>query len=98
MAKEKAHKKETAIVTVIGEDKPGIVSAVTTALSKANVNIEDTMQTIMGNYFVMIMLIDITRSTKNIIELKAELDAVGKKTGQHVQIQHEKIFQAMHRI
>ena len=90
--------KEHAIITVIGKDRTGIVMAVTTALAKENVNIEDITQTIMGDYFVMAMLVDIKNAAKNIVDLRKKLDAVGEKTGQHIQIQHEKIFRAMHRI
>lgn len=90
--------KEHAIITVIGKDRTGIVMAVTTALAKENVNIEDITQTIMGDYFVMAMLVDIQHATKSLVDLRKKLDAVGEKMGQQIQIQHEKIFRAMHRV
>lgn len=94
----KKKNKENAIITVIGKDRTGIVMAVTTSLAKENVNIEDITQTIMGDYFVMVMLVDVTNAMKSITDLRKKLDAVGEKTGQQIQIQHEKIFRAMHRV
>lgn len=97
MAKQEK-KKDLAVVTVVGKDRTGIVMAVTTALAKENANIEDITQTIMGEFFVMVMLVDISQTQKNITELKKRLSVVGEKIGQDINIQHEKLFQAMHRV
>jgi ACT domain-containing protein len=95
---DKKKQADRAVVTVVGKDKAGIVMAITTALAKEGVNIEDITQTVMDDLFAMIMLVDLQDTKKSITEIQKKLDVVGKRTGQHVQIQHEKIFQAMHRI
>ncbi len=90
--------KELAIITVIGKDRVGIVANVSTALFEESVNIEDIMQTIMDGIFVMAMLVDIRRAKKDIKALRSRLEKVGEKIGMQVQIQHEKIFESMHRL
>ncbi len=91
-------KKEKAIITVIGKDRTGIVARVSTALFEENVNIEDINQTIMDGIFIMAALVDISRSRKDISALRKKLKKVGELIGMEIQIQHEKIFEAMHRI
>jgi ACT domain-containing protein len=92
------NEKDLAIITVIGKDRTGIVANVSAALFENNVNIEDIMQTIMDGIFVMAMLVDINKSPKDIKALRSTLEKVGDKIGMQIQIQHEKIFEAMHRI
>ncbi len=87
-----------AIVSVIGTDKRGIIAKVTTALWEMNINVEDISQTIMQNYFTMIMLVDLSEANKTFDEVSSSLDEVGKSTGVEIRIQSEAIFQAMHRI
>ena len=87
-----------AIITVIGEDKAGIIASVSGLLAEKKINIEDISQTIMQGYFTMIMLVNIETSTISIEALKADLDALGNKIGVKIILQHEDIFNAMHRI
>lgn len=87
-----------AIVTVLGHDKVGIISAVSDELARLKVNIEDISQTLMQNYFVMIMMTDISKSGLSIGEIGEKLKAAGEKIGVDVRIQHEDIFNCMHRI
>lgn len=87
-----------AIVSVIGTDKRGIIAKVTTTLWEMNINVEDISQTIMQNYFTMIMLVDLSEANKTFDEISSSLDEVGKSTGVEIRIQSEAIFQAMHRI
>ena len=87
-----------AIITVIGEDKAGIIASVSGLLAEKKINIEDISQTIMQGYFTMIMLVNIETSTISIEDLKSDLDALGNKIGVKIILQHEDIFNAMHRI
>ena len=87
-----------AIVTVIGKDKPGIIAKVSTALAENKVNIEDISQTIVQGNFTMIMLCDISGAKKTLKELKGELVMLGEETGVSIHVQHEDIFNAMHKI
>ena len=87
-----------AVVTVVGKDKTGIISKVSTFLAEKNVNILDISQTILEEYFTMIMLVDISKATVALADLAEECDEMGKKIGMSVHVQHEDIFNAMHRV
>lgn len=86
------------IVTVIGKDCPGIIAKVSTCLAENNVNIEDISQTIMQGNFTMIMQCGLENSILNLKELKLKLEEVGNKIGVSIHVQHEDIFNAMHKI
>ncbi|MDQ1279365.1 MAG: hypothetical protein QG670_627 [Thermoproteota archaeon] len=90
--------KELVVVTVIGLDRTGIVAQISNTLAKNNVNIEDISQTIMDKYFAMIMLVDISQSSKSLEELQKLLASKGEEMNLEVKVQHENIFKAMHRI
>ncbi len=87
-----------AIVTVIGEDKPGIIAKVSTALAENQVNIEDISQTLMQNKFTMLMLCDLSKSLLSLNQLKECLVKLGEQIGVSIHVQHEDIFNAMHKI
>ena len=87
-----------AIVTVIGKDKSGIIAKVSSALAERDVNIEDISQTIVGGNFTMLMLCDLAKSTKSLKDLHQELIELGNEIGVSIHVQHEDIFNAMHRI
>ena len=86
-----------AIVTVIGKDKKGIIAAVSAEVLKLGANIEDISQTLMQEYFVMMMMIDVSNSG-DIAAMGKKLSALGEKIGVDIRIQHEDIFNSMHRI
>jgi ACT domain-containing protein len=90
--------KELLFITVIGEDKKGIVAKISTLLYENSINIEDINQKIMGSYFVMIMLVDVKGSTRSIDEVRSDLDQIGDQLQLQIQIQHENIFKMMHRV
>lgn len=87
-----------AIVTVIGKDQVGIIAAVCALLSEKNVNVLDISQTILQEYFTMIMLVDVSDATIPFARLKEELAAAGQERNLDIRIQREDIFNAMHRI
>ena len=87
-----------AIVTVIGKDKVGITAGVCSLLAKYNVNILDITQTLLQEYFTMVMLVDTAACDSSIGELADALEEEGKKLGMSIRIQREDIFNAMHRI
>ena len=87
-----------AVITVVGKDRVGIIAAVSTALAENNVNILDISQTILQDYFTMIMLAELDPERTAIAELAEQLNAVGEKLGVQIRVQHDAIFTAMHRI
>ena len=87
-----------AIVTVIGRDQVGIIAAVCALLSEKNVNVLDISQTILQEYFTMIMLVDASEANVPFAQLKEELAQAGQERGLDIRIQREDIFNAMHRL
>ena len=87
-----------AVLTVIGKDKVGIIANVSGILAEKNVNILDISQTIMGGFFTMVMMVNIEGSSMNFTELSEKLSEKGKELGVEIRIQHEDIFNSMHRI
>lgn len=87
-----------AVVTVLGEDKIGIVANVSRVLSESGANIEDISQTIMEKLFAMIMLITVDETKTPLAQLREKLEELGKQIGVHITVQHEDIFRYMHRV
>ena len=87
-----------AIITVIGVDRTGIIAGVSAVLYENDVNIEDISQTIMQGYFMMSMLVDISKAKTSFETLSKILDAKGKEIGTEIRIQKEELFKAMHSI
>ncbi len=87
-----------AIVTVIGKDKSGIIAKVSTELAENGVNIEDISQTIVQGNFTMLMLCDLKDSKVTLKELNVKLVELGEKIGVSIHVQHEDIFNSMHKI
>ena len=86
------------ILTVIGKDKSGIIAKVSGLLAAYDVNIEDISQTIMQNTFTMIMLINLENSKIQLFELKQKCKDLGEEIGVNILLQHEGIFDAMHKV
>lgn len=87
-----------AIVTVIGKDKSGIIAKVSNKIASANINIEDISQTIVQGNFTMIMLCDFSDSELSLKEFHDQMIELGKEIGVSIHVQHEDIFNAMHKI
>jgi ACT domain-containing protein len=87
-----------AIVTVIGKDRVGIIAAVGAMLAQNGVNILDISQTVMEDYFTMIMLVDLEKCQISVAQLASLLEDEGTKLALSIRIQREEIFNAMHRI
>ena len=86
------------IITVLGKDKVGIIAGVSAVLAENNVNILDISQTILKDIFTMVMVCDIVNCKVEFGILKDRLDDKGRENGLQIQVQHEDVFQFMHRI
>ena len=86
------------IITVVGKDQVGIIAKVCTLLSEAHVNILDISQTILQGYFNMMMIVDLTDSTVSFDKLVDTLNELGRTLEVDIRLQHEQIFDSMHRI
>lgn len=90
--------KQTAVITVVGRDRVGIIAGVSGLLASLQVNIKDISQTILQDVFTMIMLVEISNMTIDIKELGEKLETLGQQIGLSIRVQHSDIFDAMHRI
>ena len=86
------------IITVVGKDQVGIIGKVCTFLADRSVNILDITQTIVSGYFNMMMIVDTNAASKEFEILSKELKEVGEQIGVKIKMQHEDIFNCMHRI
>ena len=86
------------IITVVGKDTVGIIAKVCTYLADNGVNILDISQTIVQEYFNMMMIVDMNNSDKPFGDICNELEQLGEGIGVKIKCQHEDIFNKMHRI
>lgn len=87
-----------AIISVIGEDKVGIIYGVTKILSENNINVLDISQTILQNMFTMMMIVDVENAASDFGTISDTLTKEGESLGVDIKIQLESIFKSMHRI
>lgn len=97
MSATKKGMKDRAIVTVLGQDAPGIVAAVASALAERQANILDITQTILSGIFTMTMFVELMDST-DFSAVKTDLEALAQKLGVQVNMQREDVFTYMYRI
>lgn len=86
------------IVTVLGPDRVGIIAGVAQVLASNKINILDISQTILQEFLVMVMMADMSESTRDMVALKEKLAEKGREIGVRIDAQHEDVFNFMHRI
>jgi len=90
--------KTRAILSVLGEDKVGIVAAVSAVLAETGTNIEDIRQTILSGMFSMTMLVTVDEDLHPFEDVQARLAEVAEKIGMQITLQREDVFRFMHRV
>lgn len=88
--------KEKAVVTVVGKDTVGILAKASTCCANANANVVEVTQSVMAEFFTMIMMIEVDQMSCSISELSDSIKAA--LPGMEVHVMHENIFDSMHRI
>ena len=86
------------VITVIGLDRVGIVAGITAALADHGANILDIRQTLMEEFFTMLMLVDVSGIGSSPEALQSALERRGEELGVRVMLQHQDVFRFMHRI
>ena len=86
------------IITVVGKDTVGIIAKVCTYLAENGINILDISQTIVDDYFNMMMIAVMSKASKSVSEVSDDLDKLGEDIGVIIKCQREEIFNSMHRI
>ncbi len=87
-----------AVISVTGKDNIGIIAKTSNICAKYNVNIADVSQTILQDYFVMIMLVDVDNITINFNDFVDIMAEMGRENNLEIHTMHEDIFNSMHRI
>lgn len=87
-----------AVITVTGKDTVGIIADVSAVCAEASANILEITQSVLSEYFAMIMLVDIDKLTLGFRDFADKLSELGKSRGLDIRAVHEEIFDAMHRI
>ena len=87
-----------AVVTVIGKDNKGIIAKVSAKCFEYGVNISEISQSVLKEYFAMIMLVDIAGLTVPFTEFVENMEKLGRENGLEIVTMHEDIFNAMHKI
>ena len=87
-----------AVVTVTGKDKVGITALVSAGCAKYGANIVDISQTVMKDYFAMIMLVELTSLKCDFASFADSMQKEGVENGIDIRVMHEDIFSSMHKI
>lgn len=87
-----------AVVTVIGKDKVGIIAMASAECAKYGANIIDISQTVMKEYFAMIMLVELDGLSTDFRGFAEGMEKAGKECGVDIRVMHEDIFNSMHKI
>jgi ACT domain-containing protein len=86
------------VLTIVGEDKVGIIAKVSNALADMNINIININQNIMQGFFNMVLIADMTNANVPLAAARDKMAALGEEIGVEIRLQSEEIFTAMHRI
>ena len=86
------------IITVVGKDTVGIIAKTSAYLAKGNINILDISQTVVQNYFTMMMIVDYAKTRRHFEDVAADLAELGLEMGLKIRCQKEEIFERMHRV
>jgi len=87
-----------AVVTVTGKDKVGIIAMASAECAKYGANIIDISQTVLDEYFAMIMMVSLEGLTVDFSEFAEAMAKAGGESGVDIRVMHEDIFNTMHRI
>lgn len=86
------------VLTIVGEDKVGIIAKVSNTLAEMNINIININQNIMQGFFNMVLIADMTNANVSLAAARDKMTALGENVGVEIRLQSEEIFTAMHRI
>ena len=87
-----------AVVTVTGKDKVGIIAMTSRECARFSANIIDISQTVMKEYFAMIMLVELDNLNCDFSAFVNAMKTTGEENGVDIRVMHEDIFNTMHKI
>lgn len=86
------------VLTIVGEDKVGIIAKVSNTLAECNINIININQNIMQGFFNMVLIADMKEANVSLKQAQDKFKSLGEEIGVEIRLQSEEIFTAMHRI
>ena len=89
---------DKAVITVVGKDTVGILAKVCTYLAKNGINILDISQTVVQEYFNMMMIVDLAGCARDFVKVGGDLEKLGLSIGLEIRCQKSEIFEKMHRV
>ena len=99
MSLEQTHETSNrVIISILGKDQIGIIAWLTGRLAEKSINVLDLSQTNLQGFFTMIMIVDVAQSNVSLGDLTKQLQSEGEARGLKVNVQHEDIFEFMHRV
>lgn len=87
-----------AVITVVGHDSKGIIAKVSAKCAEVGANIIDISQSIVNEYFAMIMVVDTEELTVAFTDFVDSMSELGKENNLDIRTMHEDIFNSMHKI
>lgn len=87
-----------AVITVMGRDTVGIVAKVSAFCAENQINVTDVSQTILDDVFVMLMMVDLKKTSVSLADFGAQMKKIGEELGLVIYVVHEDVFNSMHRI
>ena len=87
-----------AVITVVGHDTKGIISKVSTKCAELGANIVEISQSVLKEYFAMIMVVNIDELLVPFTQMVDEFTKLGQDHGLDIRAMHEDIFNSMHKI
>ena len=87
-----------AIITVVGKDTVGIIAKTTAYLARNKINILDISQTVVQDYFNMMMIVDYSKARRPFDDISTDLAEIGVELGLKIRCQKAEIFERMHRV
>ncbi len=86
------------MITAYGYNEPGILAAITQVLAQHRCDVLDMTQKLLQEFFTLMMLVDLGNSPSEFTALQQDLAALGERIRMRILVQHEDVFNAMHRI
>ena len=87
--------EDVFVITVVGEDRVGLVASVTSLLFKAGLNIVDIEQSVIHSQFTMVLLVQPLKPTFDIVQLRQELKGIGRDLALNIAVIPLKEFKGL---
>jgi len=98
MESERSRSRRKVVITSTGQNQKGVVAKLTAILAELGGDILDISQTLVGDYFTMLLIVDIAEMKVDFAQLKTALSKTAEAMGIHVMLMHEDLVRSLHRV